>query len=147
MHDVPPTLEEPVARAERLAQELGHHSLSPIHIAIDLVRNERGVRRLVDRCGVDRTELIESLEWRAPLYDVLYRPQRIDEITDAALSACVSIAANCGDSEPGPEHLFLAVFDGGSLDDLLGRHNLEYRDLVDALRAIRRTDRIPPDLE
>ncbi len=141
--------QEALLEAQNLAQEYRHPAVEPEHLLHALVEQEGGVvPSLLKRIGSDEALLHQSLN------QALTRMSRatgssvqVGMSRDLAniIEEAEEIAANMKDDYTSTEHLLMAMAQPKApqrIRDLLARHGIDYNTIMQALAAVRGSQRV-----
>ncbi len=140
--------QEAVLEAQNLAQGHNHPAIEPEHLLSALVSQEGGVvPSLLKRIGTDTSLLQNSLQQalgrlpRATGSSVQVGPSRN---LNSTVEEAQNIADNMKDDYVSTEHLLMAMAQpkAGGVRDLLARHGIDYNAIMQALAAVRGSQRV-----
>ncbi len=140
--------QEAVLEAQNLAQGFNHPAIEPEHLLSALVAQEGGVvPSLLKRIGTDTGMLQNSLQQalgRLPRATGSSVQVSISRNLNAVIEEAQSIADNMKDEYVSTEHLLMAMAQpkAGSVRDLLARHGIDYNSIMQALAAVRGSQRV-----
>jgi len=139
---------EALMEAQHLAEEYNHPAVEPEHLLAALLQQENGVvPSVISKIGGDPQMLLQSVEAalskmpRATGSSVQVGMSR--ELTNI-LNEAESIAAAMKDDYTSTEHLLMAMAQpkGGRVRELLARHGIDYNAILQALAAVRGSQRV-----
>ena len=139
-----------VAEAQRLAEQMNHGTVEPEHLLKALLEQEGGVvPAVINRIGVDPALLERSLDQAlASLSRASGAAVQVGLGRDTAslLKEAETIAGNMRDEYISTEHLLLAMASSQHrVRQLLQRHGVDYNAIMQALAAIRGSQRVTSD--
>ncbi len=140
--------QEAVLEAQNLAQGYNHPAIEPEHLLSALVAQEGGVvPSLLKRIGTDTNLLQNSLQQalsRLPRATGSSVQVGTGRNLNAVVEEAQSIANNMKDDYVSTEHLLMAMAQpkAGSVRDLLARHGIDYNSIMQALAAVRGSQRV-----
>ena len=139
---------EGLAAAQQLAAEMHHQEVTSKHLLSALIRQEDGLAgRFLARAGADLPSLQQGLDDLLRKVPAVYGPEGSLH-TGAGLARVLARAekeaAALKDEYLSVEHLLLALIDEGEddLKKLLHRQNVSRNSILDALKAIRGSQRV-----
>jgi len=139
---------EALMEAQHLAEEYNHPAVEPEHLLAALLQQENGVvPSVISKIGGDTQMLSQSLDNalskmpRATGSSVQVGMSR--DLTNI-LNEAESIAAAMKDDYTSTEHLLMAMAQpkGGRIRELLARHGIDYNAILQALAAVRGSQRV-----
>ena len=139
--------------AQNLAEGFGHGSVEPEHLLAALLHQEGGVvPAIVAKIGVDQGMLDQAVQ-RAiaamPRLSGASSQVGVGRDSSAILQEAQQIASNMKDDYVSTEHLLMAMASsnagGGKMRMLLARHGLDYNAILQALAAVRGSQRVTSD--
>ena len=139
---------EALLEAQHLAEEYNHPAVEPEHLLAALLAQENGVvPSVISKIGGDIQMLSQSLDNalskmpRATGSSVQVGMSR--DLTNI-LNEAESIAAAMKDDYTSTEHLLMAMAQpkGGRVRELLARHGIDYNAILQALAAVRGSQRV-----
>ncbi|MBK8900337.1 MAG: ATP-dependent chaperone ClpB [Anaerolineaceae bacterium] len=140
--------QEAVLEAQNLAQGYNHPAIEPEHLLSALVAQEGGVvPSLLKRIGTDTNMLQNSLQQalgRLPRATGSSVQVGLGRSLNAVVEEAQNIADNMRDEYVSTEHLLMAMAQpkAGSVRDLLARHGIDYNSIMQALAAVRGSQRV-----
>ncbi len=140
--------QEAVLEAQNLAQGYNHPAIEPEHLLSALVGQEGGVvPSLLKRIGTDTSMLQNSLRQalgRLPRATGSSVQVGISRNLNGIVEEAQSIADNMKDDYVSTEHLLMAMAQpkAGSVRELLARHGIDYNSIMQALAAVRGSQRV-----
>ncbi|WP_420644070.1 ATP-dependent chaperone ClpB [Candidatus Leptofilum sp.] len=140
--------QEAVLEAQNLAQGYNPPAIEPEHLLSALVAQEGGVvPSLLKRIGTDASLLRNSLQQtleRLPRATGSSVQVGISRNLNALVEEAQSIADNMKDDYVSTEHLLMAMAQpkAGNMRDLLARHGIDYNSIMQALAAVRGSQRV-----
>ena len=140
--------QEAVLEAQNLAQGYNHPAIEPEHLLGALVAQEGGVvPSLLKRIGTDTSMLQNSLQQalgRLPRATGSSVQVGVSRSLNAVVEEAQSIADNMKDDYVSTEHVLMAMAQpkAGSVRDLLARHGIDYNSIMQALAAVRGSQRV-----
>ncbi|MCB8949531.1 MAG: ATP-dependent chaperone ClpB [Ardenticatenaceae bacterium] len=140
--------QEAVLEAQNLAQGYNHPAIEPEHLLSALIAQEGGVvPSLLKRIGTDTTMLQNSVQQalgRLPRATGSSVQVSVSRNLNAVIEEAQSIADNMKDDYVSTEHLLMAMAQpkAGSVRELLARHSIDYNAIMQALAAVRGSQRV-----
>ncbi|MBK7897506.1 MAG: ATP-dependent chaperone ClpB [Anaerolineaceae bacterium] len=140
--------QEAVLEAQNLAQGFNHPAIEPEHLLSALIAQEGGVvPSLLKRIGTDSNMLQISLQQalgRLPRATGSSVQVSVSRNLNAVVEEAQSIADNMKDDYVSTEHLLMAMAQpkAGSVRELLARHGIDYNSIMQALAAVRGSQRV-----
>jgi ATP-dependent Clp protease ATP-binding subunit ClpB len=140
--------QEAVLEAQNLAQGYNHPAIEPEHLLSALIGQEGGVvPSLLKRIGADESLLQNSLQQalgRLPRTTGSTVQVSMSRGMNALVEEAQSIADNMKDDYVSTEHLLMAMAQpkAGSVRELLARHGIDYNSIMQALAAVRGSQRV-----
>jgi ATP-dependent Clp protease ATP-binding subunit ClpB len=140
--------QEAVLEAQQLAQEHNHPAIEPEHLLLALVVQEGGVvPSLLKHIGSDPSLLQNSLQQalgQMPRATGSSVQVGMSRSLNHVIEEAQSIADNMKDEYVSTEHLLMAMAQpkAGSIRELLGRHSIDYNAIMQALAAVRGSQRV-----
>jgi ATP-dependent Clp protease ATP-binding subunit ClpB len=140
--------QEAVLEAQNLAQGYNHPAIEPEHLLGTLIAQEGGVvPSLLKRIGTDTNMLQNSLQQalgRLPRATGSSVQVSVSRNLNAVVEEAQSIADNMKDDYVSTEHLLMAMAQpkAGSVRELLARHGIDYNAIMQALAAVRGSQRV-----
>jgi ATP-dependent Clp protease ATP-binding subunit ClpA len=136
--------------AQGLAENYNHPTIDPEHLLLALVRQEGGVvPAVLMRIGVEPGQLehavVQALEAK-PRASGATTQVGMGRESSTILREAEQIAANMKDEYVSAEHLLMAIASSsGRARDLLTRHRVDYNAIMQALAAVRGSQRVTSD--
>ncbi|MCC6605097.1 MAG: ATP-dependent chaperone ClpB [Anaerolineae bacterium] len=140
--------QEAVLEAQNLAQGYNHPAIEPEHLLGALIAQEGGVvPSLLKRIGTDTNMLQNSLQQalgRLPRATGSSVQVSVSRNLNAVVEEAQNIADNMKDDYVSTEHLLMAMAQpkAGSVRDLLARHGIDTNAIMQALAAVRGSQRV-----
>ena len=140
--------QQAVLDAQSMAEEYNHPSIEPAHLLAALLGQEGGVvPSLIKRIGVDPALLNQSVaQALSQLPRATGSSVQVGMSRDLnnLLQEAQAIAAQMKDDYVSTEHLLMAMAQpkGGKMRDLLARHGIDYNSVMQALAAVRGSQRV-----
>jgi ATP-dependent Clp protease ATP-binding subunit ClpB len=141
--------QEALLEAQNLAQEYDHPTVDPEHLLLALVTQEGGVvPSVLNRIGIDSnalTGLLNQALGRKPRATGATRQIGLSREVSLILEEAEAIAASMKDDYTSTEHLLMAMASPkapAGIRELLARVGVDYNAIVQALAAIRGSQRV-----
>jgi ATP-dependent Clp protease ATP-binding subunit ClpB len=140
--------QEAILEAQNQAQEYNHPAIEPVHLLKTLVEQERGVvPAVLKRIGVESQQLLYAIK------EALAKmPRATGSSVQVGMSRTLSqifeesekIASDMKDEYVSTEHLLLGMVQpkAGEIRNLLSLHGVDYNAVMQALAAIRGSQRV-----
>ncbi|MEX1020939.1 MAG: ATP-dependent chaperone ClpB [Litorilinea sp.] len=136
--------------AQNLAETYNHPTLDPEHLLVALLRQEGGVvPSVLMRIGVEPGQVehavVQAVEAKARASGSSVQVG-MGRDTSTLLREAEQIAANMKDEYVSAEHLLMAMASSSDrVRDLLARHRVDYNAIMQALAAVRGSQRVTSD--
>jgi ATP-dependent Clp protease ATP-binding subunit ClpB len=139
-----------VLDAQSLAEQYNHATIEPEHLLTALLRQEGGVvPAVINKIGVDLSLLAQSVERSLaglPRSTGAAMQASIGPSTRSLLQEAQQIANAMKDDFVSTEHMLMAMAStANKMKELLGRHGVDYNAIMQALAAIRGSQRVTSD--
>ena len=138
--------QQAVLKAQAIAAERHHTAIEPTHIFFGLMEQDEGLApRIIQKIGAHPAALIVELEAELGKLPRTAQPAAGVPIGRACLdvfSQAEAEAKKMRDDYTSTEHLLLALSKDKTTGTILGRNGVAYDDILEALQAIRGSQRV-----
>ncbi len=138
--------QEAIQRSLELAQEFNHQQIEPLHLALALLEEEKGiVPTILERLNVPLHSIIQAIKNELQKFpqvegQQVYLSQQFTKLLDFAQK----LASSMKDEFVAQEHLLLALYktDGNPIQQELKKHGITEEDLLKVLQDIRGNQKV-----
>ena len=138
--------QQAIIKAQGIAGEYHHVAIEPVHVFLGLMEQDEGLApRIIQKIGAQAADILNQLEAALRQLPRTSQPASGLQIGRASLDIFTQAekeAAKMRDEYTSTEHLLLALSHDKAMDDILGRNGVTYDDILNALQAIRGSQRI-----
>ncbi len=138
--------QQAILKAQGIAGEYHHVAIEPVHVFLGLMQQDEGLApRIIQKIGAQAADILNQLEATLRQLPRTSQPASGLQLGRASLDIFTQAekeAAKMRDEYTSTEHLLLALSHDKAMGEILGRNGVTYDDILQALQAIRGSQRI-----